>query len=800
MLLTRRGWPIAFAIGFVALSMPSANAADWIHWRGPEQNGVSNEKGLPDTFDLSVVGKGNLLWKQPIGGRSAPLVMGGKVYTISGYDAGKLTEGERIVCMDAETGKIDWETKFGVFLTDIVSSRLGWTSLAADPAKGTIYAHTTAGHLLALSAKDGKIIWKRQLTEEFGRVTGYGGRISSPIFDSGLVIVGFVNGSWGDQARGHNRFVAFDGGTGEIVWWSSPTESLNQPNITLKGTYYSNPVIAVINGQRLLISGGADGCIHALKVRTGERVWSHHFCAGVVNPSPVVDGNFVYVCHGEENPEGGSIGRVVCLDASKIKNGKPEVVWDVKNLARRFGLASPALHDGKLFVPEDGGELFTFDAKTGKLIWKYKFGTVARGAPLIADGKLYIFDVFGKLSVISKLGDKEPDRDEDVQEHRFRPRAGGILETNGTPIAVNGRIYFQTLDDTYAVGNAKVDAAAPAYKPLAEETLFDPKAAPASIRLFPADLTATPGVDVKLAVRYLDANGRRLEEPADAKVEWSFPNPPLPPTAPKGANPPPALKASAKGEGVYAVITLDKGPPPAQQGYVVAKVGDLTARARIRVAPTLPFKPNFTNVPVGASPGGWINTQGKYAVVEIMEAGKPVKVLSKVNTDARPPIARANAYLTTPDATNYTVQSDMKGGVVDGKFPDMGVIANRYLLVLDGKLDPNLEKRTLRIVSWEARNRINKVIAYDWKPDTWYRVKFKVEQEKGKAVIRGKVWDRSLPEPADWTIEFTDPNPNTEGAAALYGYVANVTQVDGKVVPGSPIHYDNVSVVPNGKK
>src|SRR5206468_4142237 len=163
----------------------------------------------------------------------------------------------------------------------------------------------TGGHLLCLDAA-GKLIWSRQLTEEFGRVTGYGGRIASPIFDSGLVIIGLVSGSWGDQARGLNRFVAFDGKTGQIVGWSTGSPA------TLHGTYYSNPVIAVINGQRLFITGGADGAIHALKVRTGEKVWSHSCSKGVINGSPVVFGNFVICHHGEENPEGAPLGRIVC--------------------------------------------------------------------------------------------------------------------------------------------------------------------------------------------------------------------------------------------------------------------------------------------------------------------------------------------------------------------------------------------------------------------------------------------------------------------------------------------------------
>ena len=110
-----------------------------------------------------------------------------------------------------------------------MSSRLGWTTLTADPETGTVYAHTTGGFLFALDPNDGKELWSHQLTEEYGRVTGYGGRIVSPVYDSGLVIIGTPTSGWGDQARGQGRFVAFDAKTGEVVWWSSPTDDFKAP-------------------------------------------------------------------------------------------------------------------------------------------------------------------------------------------------------------------------------------------------------------------------------------------------------------------------------------------------------------------------------------------------------------------------------------------------------------------------------------------------------------------------------------------------------------------------------------------
>jgi outer membrane protein assembly factor BamB len=768
------------------------NGADWLHWRGPEQNGLSRETGLPDSFDLTTEGKNGLIWKKEFGGRSAPLVMGGKLYIINGYDTAKVTEGERVMCLDEATGQVEWEYKFNVFHTDIVSSRLGWTSLTADPKAGTIFAHTTGGHLLCLNAKDGKVVWQRQLTEEYGRVTGYGGRIASPIFDSGLVIVGLVNGSWGDMARGSNRFVAFDSATGNVVWWSSPSDELK---LQLRGTYYSNPVVTVIGGQRLLISGGADGAVHALKVRTGERVWSHVCAANVVNPSPVVDGDWVYVCHGEENPEGSPIGRVVCLDAGKVVNKKPKVVWDSFRrkykenngamLAKRFGLASPALADGILYVPDDGGELHAFDAKDGELLWKEKYGTVSRGAPLVADGRLYVFDVNAKLAVIKNIGRNAP-KPGDVEEHRFRAKSGtGFVETNATPIAVNGRLYFQTREFIYCVGNPAAKPAEAKYQGLAPETAMNPNAEPVAIMVYPADVVAKPGETLKFTARFVDANGREL--PAGSRtVAWSLP---LPPPTPTGAQPP-ALAGEVKdGE-------VKLGPLPSQQGVVEAKAGKLTARARVRVAPQLPYKQDFEKTPVGATPGGWVNTQGKYIVAEVEVGGKKEKVLSKVNNDARPPIARANAYVTLPNVTNVTIQCDMVGGEVGGKFPDMGVIANRYLLILDGKTDPDKGKRQLRIVTWEARNRVNSSVNFEWKSGTWYTVKFVVNVADGKATLQGKVWERGQTEPDQWSIVFTDPNPNTEGAAGLYGYISNATEE----APGSTIYYKNLSMTANEKK
>src|SRR5947209_10339217 len=201
------------------LTAAAVRADDWAQWRGPEQTGVSRERDLPERFATNPnKPDSNLVWKKEYGGRSTPIVMNGRVFLIN--DAGEgLSEQERVMCFDANTGEVVWEHKFNVFHTDIVSDRVGWTNLAGDPETGNIYAQGVQGLLLAFD-RDGKLLWSHSLTEEYGRISGYGGRVTSPTVDGDLCIVGLVNASWGDQARAGNRYLALDKKTGVPVWWS----------------------------------------------------------------------------------------------------------------------------------------------------------------------------------------------------------------------------------------------------------------------------------------------------------------------------------------------------------------------------------------------------------------------------------------------------------------------------------------------------------------------------------------------------------------------------------------------------
>ena len=103
--------------------------------------------------------------------------------------------------------------------------------------------------------------------------------------------------------------------------------------------------------------------------------------------------------------------------------------------------------------------------------------------------------------------------------------------------------------------------------------------------------------------------------------------------------------------------------------------------------------------------------------------------------------------------------------------------------------------QTLRLVSWEAMPRVDETLPYQWQTGTWYTLKLQADIKGNTATLRGKVWPRDQKEPEKWNIEYTDPTPNLQGSALLYGYSVGH---DGPQ-PGTEVWYDNVKVTPNKK-
>jgi outer membrane protein assembly factor BamB len=707
-----------------------ADPMDWPYWRGPEMNGISREKNLPESW--SPDGE-NLLWKkEDLASRSTPIVMKGKLYTLCRNHPGTEQEGEKVICVDAATGDTVWENAFNVFLSDVPDTRVGWSSVVGDPSTGNVYALGVCGLFQAIDGETGKTIWSHSLSEQYGILTTYGGRTNFPIVYEDLVIISGVMTGWGELAVPAHRFLAFDKRNGVPVWITST-------RLRPEDTTYSSPVLTVFNGEPALVVGAGDGSIYAMQPRTGKVIWKYDASIRGINTTPVIAGTTVYCGHSEEivtNPT--KVGAVFALDGAD----KGKELWSVEELG--VGKSAPLFVDDRLYVIADNATLFVLDTKNkGAEIGRKKMGTIMTGSAVYGDGKIYAGEATGRWYIF-KPGDNGV---EVVHQLRLGD------EILGSPIISHGRIYLPTGSALYCIGNKDQEPSAdprpeqPAESPVSEDEK------PALLQIAPCEMLMKPGEKVRLQARLYNAKGQYLKQAED--VQWSV-----------------------EGTGSideHGYFHAPRGDKP-EVALITGKSGEISGTGRIRISPPLPWSFDFND---GKIPPTWIGVRGRFQPREV----DGEKVLVKVTTV--PKGTRSQSWMGQDDLHDYTMQADVRGALTEGKLPDIGLIDQRYTFDMMGAA------QQLQIRSWTPmlEARFAKTVPFEWKPDTWYTMKFQSENKDGEAVLRGKVWPRGDKEPEEWQVEAADKTPNTIGSPGLFGN-AQVAE----------IYLDNIKVYPNSSK
>jgi outer membrane protein assembly factor BamB len=693
---------------------------DWPEMRGPKRDGTSAETGLPEKWALNGE---NHLWRVPYGGRSAPIAMGNHVYVQNPSGRGADLQ-ERVMCLDADTGKVLWEYKFNVFQSDAPAHRVGWASPAADPETGNVYALNVGASLVALSSS-GKLLWERSIGEEFGAFTTHGGRTMSPIVDGDLVIVSAAVSTWGRDANRSHRFIALDKRTGDVIYVANPG---GRPY----DTAYAAPNIVTINGVRLLIAGLGDGAVHAIKPQTGEKVWSFVAAKRAVNTGVVVSGTKVFVSHGDENLDGNEMGLIAAIDGSQTGDIKT-TLW--AQTGTEFAFSSPLVDGNRLYQIDGGSTLRAFDIESGKEIWEQQLGRLQKAPPVMADGKIYVGTENGHFFILRPSADRVEVLS-DVQLPLSKDSYGG---SEGTPEQIQGgaaisrgRIFFMSSDAIYAIGPK---TAKPVTGTAVNDAAVTGSGPPAHVQVTPTEMVLKPGQVVKMRARLYDAQGRFLRD--DPSATWTL--------------------EGLKGTVENGTLTIAKDPI-GQAGVINVTSGALTGSARARVVHPLPWKEDFEAFQDKAVPPGWVNAQAGRLSVGTLE-GK--KVLEKAPTNTI--FKRIRAFIGPTDWSDYTFEASVRAATRRRQMGDVGITAQRYSLVLYGTT------QKLKLEPWEPETQRTVTVPYTWQADTWYRLKLRVENlANGQVRAQGKAWPVGQPEPAEWMINKVDPIGNRQGAPGFF--------------------------------
>ena len=758
------------AMQLIVTSLPAAAAVrGWLDWRGPQRLGTSLEKGLPDKVDAKAA-----LWTADFPGQSAPVIANGRLY-INGF----LGEGpdlqEVVSCFDAETGKKLWEHRENDFLSDIIYLRYSTSSPSVDAETGNVYVQGTQGLLMCFSA-DGKLLWKRSMMEEFGRLTFPNSRTASPILDKDIVITRGITSSWGAYGPAGDRFYAFDKKTGELVWSSAPGDR-PQDNT------FSHPWLDFWNGQRVLYSAGGDCSLLAINARTGEPLWrvkvAKAGAKGGINGAVIRHKDNLVVIHESENLDSSEIGRMAAFKipssitktnalVPQILEAKDKEQWrnEVGSLA-----TSPVLVGDTIYEVNGTGDLCAVDANTGKVLWKHKLAIEQRqSSAFYADGKLYVamyISMQGTEKIAAGGGDSGGNGDLFV----IKPGATGceiLSQTTldgrcyGSPIGYNGKLYVQTDKKLYCFGRKGNN---PGLAPEPEEMPW-PKAGPKkSLQIVPYETLLKPGGEQAYRIRALDANGFTVEENLDVKsAKWeSF----VPPTA--------LVKAYAKATfDTDGKLAAAKDPVPSA-GQFQATVGDFKGYIKVRIMSSVPLKQDFesfqlsnmtTNTvepptPYNYPPLPWNGARFRFEVREKELDGVKTKALCK--TIENKLFQRGTVFIGHPDMKNYTIEADVLSDGNKRKMSEAGVVNQRYVIVLKGnsqelEINSNLE-------------RIKHSVPFKWTANTWYRLKARVDvAADGSGVVRAKAWKRGDAEPEAWTIEVPHKQAHLNGCPGIFSF------------------------------
>jgi outer membrane protein assembly factor BamB len=350
---------LAGVLAFGSFSATKIMGADWPCFRGPNHNGISTEaiswpKGGPKQ-----------VWKINVGiGHSAVSVVGNRAYTM-----GNANDTDTVFSLDVATGKIVWKHSYPC------NEKVGikdYDGPFATPtvADGVVYTLSRKGDIFALDAKDGKVIWARDIIKEDGvKPPGFGGLAGSPLVLGDKLI---VNGSPGGMA--------LDRKTGKTLWKSG----------TGAGGH-ATPVPFQI-GQKTHLAIHSPRALTIVDATDGKELWStpRRQPIGVNAPDPVVDGTRVFVTAGRGF--GGAV-----FDVS----GDTKALWEQEGLSSHWHTS--VLLKGFLYGPDGNNSEGAGRSPTSLRCLDWKTGEIKWAEPKLGFNGL--ISVGGKLLVLTEMGD-----------------------------------------------------------------------------------------------------------------------------------------------------------------------------------------------------------------------------------------------------------------------------------------------------------------------------------------------------------------------------------------------------------
>jgi outer membrane protein assembly factor BamB len=362
-------------------------------------------------------------------------------------------DGEVVWALSETDGKTLWVTRLGPPVQQRMPQGKEGPGCTPTVDGERLYVLGLGGDLACLQVKDGKILWQRSLTRDFGgRVPNWSYR-ESPLVDGEKVICT----PGGPDAT----LVALDKLTGKTIWKSKvPGDDdggaggpggfgrgpggpgRGRGGFGGSGAAYASAIAIDFDGQREYVQLTAKALV-GVAASDGKFLWRYDRPAnrmGINCSTPIYHDGLVFAASAYSAGGG-------WVKLSKDANGgvKAQEVYSTKRMQNHHG--GMILLDGCLYGANggnEGGFLICLDFQTGKVLWdeRDKPGRtgVRKGSVALADGHIYYRQEDGTTILF------EPSPKEYIERGRFDQPDRSEAPAWSHPVLANGKLYLRDQD------------------------------------------------------------------------------------------------------------------------------------------------------------------------------------------------------------------------------------------------------------------------------------------------------------------------------------------------------------------
>lgn len=411
----------------------SSKTTTWPQWRGPSQQGVTDQSDLPVRWEEAAVKRIEI----PGAGASTPVIAGQTAYLTSGID-GNNTLLAIDIDPELDQPKILWQVALGEDRGNKHRKGSGSNPSAITDGEHVV-AYFRSGDLACVDTT-GKVVWQVNVQEKFGEDSLWWDLGSSPVKVGSMVVVAVMQ-------TGPSYLAAFDIATGELKWKTdrktdAPEESAQSYTTPLAVEINGQPAIATMGADHLTVHSAADG--KELGRLGGLNPNAEQYFRSIA--SPVAAGNLI-ICPYARG------ATLTAVDMQKLVAGVGEdaIVWFRDDIGS--DVPTPAIRDGVVYMVSDAqhdkGTVYALAADTGETLWAVDLPRTRRSyssSPLVASDRMYVTSEDAITHVIEPLGP-------DAEVVATNEVADDQEYTVASIVPLKGQLILRTKNFLYMIGN-----------------------------------------------------------------------------------------------------------------------------------------------------------------------------------------------------------------------------------------------------------------------------------------------------------------------------------------------------------